>query len=158
MTRQCCVCKQVKLMSEYYRDTHHAGHRYSCKECDKARQARIVRKRKTVCLRCRESLPRAQFEKHTRICLACRPSKNGHKAPVVMGNGRELKPPGGGANICSRCPGLQMCNQRVKHGLWVLCEIPDKWDRLFVESWVPVDVQETLLTDAVAKIQEMNTY
>ena len=36
-------------------------------------------------------------------------------------------------SICGNCIMLEACRERIKNGMWLLCEIPDKNDLLIME-------------------------
>lgn len=67
------------------------------------------------------------------ICNYCAATKK-MPTPRLVADKPEYTPPkrfkkgGDDGGLCSKCPKEKRCRERVRLGLWLLCEIPDERD------------------------------
>lgn len=116
------------------------GTLFKCSRCGKFRpemhyQLTQSGNRQRACIFCSGFSENAREEQkglYTRECGVCGKKLNGsgvsggwlcaeHKAKGKRVFGQH-------DNICDTCPQLLRCRERVNHGLWVLCEMPDSGD------------------------------
>jgi len=110
ITKRCSCCGEVKPISEFHK---HKDGKFGvggyCKVCKRLKQKEYQERRK----RTRLVDDREVFSKEER---------NEWKELVAE---RPVRKP---RAHCKTCPMREVCAERVRNGVWVMCEIPDRWD------------------------------